>query len=90
MPCGERIVPSSPRVKINDICPSAAKNDNIHVRTLHEACLAIGGEHKLAEHLGVDVCTVEAWLAGRGRPPDSVFLRCVDLVLTSQNMKGPS
>lgn len=89
MPCGERFVPSSPRVKINDICPSVAKNENVHVRTLHEACLAIGGEQKLAEYLGVEVRTVEAWLAGRGRPPDSVFLRCVDLVL-SRNMKGPS
>jgi hypothetical protein len=50
------------------------------VRTLHDACLILGGEHKLAEWLGVDVGVVHEWLNGRGRPPDAVFLRCVDLL----------
>jgi transcriptional regulator with XRE-family HTH domain len=40
----------------------------------------LGGEHKLAEYLGVDVATIEAWLQGRGQPPDAVFLRCADLL----------
>jgi hypothetical protein len=63
-----------------DICPSPAKNNHIYVRLLHDACVALGGEHKLAEFLGVEVKTVEDWLQGIGQPPDSVFLRCADLL----------
>jgi len=72
---------------MQDICPSTARNSHIYVRTLHEACLALGGEHKLAAYLGVPVEDVESWLNGRGAPPDAVFLRCVDLV---QSGKRPS
>jgi hypothetical protein len=65
---------------MQDICPSTAKNDHIYIRTLHDACKALGGEHKLADYLGIDVTIVNDWLNGNGRPPDSVFLRCVDLL----------
>ena len=65
---------------MQDICPSTAKNSHIYVRTLHDACVIIGGEQKLAEYLGVEVREIERWLAGFGRPPDAVFLRCVDLI----------
>jgi len=65
---------------VQDICPSSARNDHIYVRTLHEACLRLGGEHKLARYLGVDVAIVNDWLNGKGQPPDAIFLRCVDLV----------
>jgi len=40
----------------------------------------LGGEHKLAKYLGVPVKIVEQWLNGLGRPPDTVFLRCADLI----------
>jgi hypothetical protein len=65
---------------MSDICSSTARNSHIYVRTLHDACLILGGEQKLAEHLGVEVRDIERWLAGIGRPPDTVFLRCVDLI----------
>jgi DNA-binding transcriptional regulator YiaG len=65
---------------MEDLCPSTSKNSHIYIKTLHEACLVLGGEHKLAAYLGVSVQRVEAWLNGRGVPPDPVFLRCVDLV----------
>jgi hypothetical protein len=69
---------------MQDVCPSKAKNSHIYIRTLHEACLILGGEHKLAAYLGVPVGHVEAWLNGLRAPPDSVFLLCVDLVETSR------
>jgi hypothetical protein len=65
---------------VQDVCPSTARNHHIYVRTLHEACLKLGGEHQLAKYLGVDVQLVHSWLNGSARPPDAVFLRCVDLV----------
>jgi hypothetical protein len=69
---------------MHDICPSTSKNAHIYIRTLHEACLRAGGEHKLASYLGVPVEDVEAWLNGTALPPDAVFLRCVDLVQTTR------
>jgi DNA-binding transcriptional regulator YiaG len=65
---------------MQDICPSTSQNAHIYIKTLHTACLVLGGEHRLAAYLGVSTDQVEAWLNGRGTPPDSVFLRCVDLV----------
>ena len=65
---------------VKDICPSTAKNAHIYIRTLHDACKALGGEHKLAEYLGVAVHIVEDWLNGKAWPSDAVFLRCVDLL----------
>jgi hypothetical protein len=65
---------------MRDICPSTAKNEHIYVRALHDACKALGGEHKLAEYLDVSVRIVNDWLNGKGRPSDSVFLLCVDLL----------
>lgn len=65
---------------MQDICPSTSKNAHIYLRTLHDACVALGGEHKLAAFLAVSAEQVKQWLNGRGRPPDAVFLRCVDLV----------
>lgn len=65
---------------MHEICPSTSRNSHIYVRTLHEACVILGGEHKLAAFLGVSVEVIEGWLNGRSRPPDSVFLRCLDLV----------
>jgi hypothetical protein len=65
---------------MQDICPSTARNAHIYIRTLHDACKALGGEHKLAQYLDVDVKAIENWLNGNGRPPDLIFLRCVDLL----------
>lgn len=65
---------------MQDICPSKSKDSHVYVHTLHRACVILGGVHKLAAYLGVSVARLEGWLNGNGRPPDSVFLRCVDLV----------
>jgi DNA-binding transcriptional regulator YiaG len=70
------------RAQMQDVCPSTAQNTHVYVKTLHEACLILGGEHKLARHLGVPVELVEEWLNGRDVPSEAVFLRCVDLVMS--------
>lgn len=73
---------------MQDLCPSTHKNANVFVRTLHEACVLLGGEHQLAEYLGIDVRTIEQWLAGQGRPPDAVFLRCADLIYERESQRN--
>jgi DNA-binding transcriptional regulator YiaG len=71
---------------MHDICPSSSQNSHVYIKTLHTACLILGGEHKLAHYLGVSVERVEAWLNGRDTPPAAVFLRCVDLVQTHRRV----
>lgn len=73
---------------MQDICPSTSKDTHIYIKTLHTACLILGGEHKLANYLGVSTELVEEWLNGRAIPSDAVFLRCVDLV--ESNRKPPN
>ena len=65
---------------MQDICPSAYKNSHLYVRCLHDACKLMGGEHRLAAYLGIDVKLIDDWLNGRGHPPPEVFLRCSDLI----------
>jgi hypothetical protein len=69
---------------VQDICPSTHKNAHIYLRCLHDACKVMGGEHKLAKALGVDVAAIEAWLNGDGHPPDWVFLRCTDILQSAK------
>ena len=75
------------RWAMHDICPSVAKDNHIFIRVLHDACKALGGEHKLALHLRVEVELVERWLQGKSIPPDSIFLACLDIV--QQGAPGP-
>jgi transcriptional regulator with XRE-family HTH domain len=63
-----------------DICEGPAKNADVQLRVLHEACLAVGGEHHLAARLGVSAALISDWLNGIGHPSDEIFLRCVDLL----------
>ena len=65
---------------VPDLCHATTRNHSVFVRTLHEACLAMGGEHHLAAYLGVELELLNRWLEGKERPPDEVFLRCVDLL----------
>jgi DNA-binding transcriptional regulator YdaS (Cro superfamily) len=63
-----------------DVCPSPNPALNIQVKLLHQACLWFGGEHRLAEFLGVTVELVNEWLNGERPVPDRVFLACLDVV----------
>lgn len=74
---------------MQDICPAANRNENVFIRVLHEACVSLGGERQLAEYLGVKVRLVKLWLLGHGQPPDSVFLRCCDLLYPSNGGGRP-
>ena len=63
-------------------CPAAQPAlENVYARTLHRACLILGGVPQLADHLKVSVVSLVAWLEGREPPPLAVFLAAVDVVL---------
>jgi len=50
------------------------------VRTLERALRAMGSVQRLAAYLGVSPAQLEDWLAGRGKAPNAVYLRALDLV----------
>ena len=52
-------------------------------RTLVRACIAAGDESALAEQLGVEAKDVVNWLLGDKPVPTDVFLRAVDVVVTT-------
>ena len=63
-------------------CPLAPPGHaSVQARTLHRACLIVGGARALAHQLSVSVAQVERWLTGGEPVPDGVFLRAVDIVL---------
>jgi hypothetical protein len=50
------------------------------IRTLERALRAMGTVQRLAAYLGVSPAQLEDWLAGRGKAPNAVYLRALDLV----------
>jgi DNA-binding transcriptional regulator YiaG len=72
-------------------CPSApASRETTQARTLHRACLILGGLPQLAAHLGVSEATLQGWLEGRDEPPQMVFLAAVEIVLLHLEKPGRS
>jgi hypothetical protein len=63
-------------------CPLAPPEDSsVYARTLHRACLVVGGVQQLARHLDVPDETLRRWITGEIEPPEPVFLACVEIVL---------
>jgi len=63
-------------------CPIAPYSKaTTFVRTLHHACLVLGGLEQLASHLQVSDYALRTWLEGREEPPESVFLAAVEIIL---------
>ena len=72
-------------------CPAAPPSrETTQARTLHRACLIVGGAPQLAAHLGVAEATLQAWLEGRDEPPQMVFLAAVEIVLLHLEKSGRS
>jgi hypothetical protein len=71
-------------------CPLAPPSrETTYVRTLHRACLLLGGLAQLADHLKVSDSALSSWLEGREDPPESVFLAAVEIIiLAADNPRG--
>jgi hypothetical protein len=69
-------------------CPLPEERPGTHARTLHRACVILGGAAALAQHLGVPETSVRAWLEGREDPPQMVFLACVEIILLHLDQAG--
>jgi hypothetical protein len=53
----------------------------VQARTLHRACLILGGLDQLAKRLQVPKDVLERWMRGEGEPPLPVFYAAVEIVL---------
>ena len=63
-------------------CPlGAPSRRTIHARTLHRACVVIGGVAQLAAQLKATEAAVRNWIEGIDEPPESVFLAAVEILL---------
>lgn len=63
-------------------CPLAPpEHASVHARTLHRACLVLGGVRQLAGHLDVSESDLARWMLGELQPPEAVFLAAVEVVL---------
>lgn len=70
-------------------CPLAPPaHASVQARTLHRACLIAGGVQQLAQQLSVPAAELARWMRGAEKPPDAVFLACVEIVLLFSS--GPS
>lgn len=63
-------------------CPLAPpEHASVQSRTLHRACLILGGAEVLAKQLEVSTADVERWLRGEEPVPERAFLHGVEIVL---------
>lgn len=63
-------------------CPLAPPSrSSTYARTLHRACVIVGGQGRLAAQLKVPDETLRAWLDGVDDPPLEVFLAAVEILL---------
>jgi len=70
-------------------CPLAPPSRaTTYVRTLHRACLIVGGLPALAKQLAVTELQLATWLRGEVEPPLHVFLAAVDIVLLDAQKTG--
>jgi hypothetical protein len=63
-------------------CPLAPpEHSSVYARTLHRACLVLGGLQQLASHLDVGEESLRPWITGEIEPPEAIFFACVEVVL---------
>ncbi len=72
-------------------CPLAPpEHASVYSRSLHRACLIVGGIDELAAQLNVPATAVHAWLLGKEVPPEPAFLQCVEIILLFASAGGNS
>lgn len=63
-------------------CPTPAPSRRtVYARTLHRACMVVGGLPELAAKLRATETALRAWIEGVEDPPESFFLAAVEILL---------
>ena len=61
---------------------------SVFARTLHRACLIVGGIEQLAKQLDVADRDLREWVRGEQMPPEPIFLAAVEIVLLHADSAG--
>jgi hypothetical protein len=70
-------------------CPKApASRLTTYARTLHRACVILGGVAEFAAHLRIPEPSLRAWMDGAEEPPEEVFYAAVEIILLSAEDPG--
>lgn len=80
-------MPAGLTAKVDCPLPSPSRQTTF-ARTLHRACLVLGGVAELARHLGVSEGALRNWLEGREEPPQMVFLAAIEIILLHLDQAG--
>ena len=80
-------MPLSVSAKIDCPLPSPSRQTT-YARTLHRACLILGGVAPLARHFGVSETALRNWLEAAEDPPQMVFLAAVEIILLHLDEAG--
>ena len=80
-------MPAGLTAKVDCPLPSPSRQTT-YARTLHRACLVLGGVAQLAKHLGVSEPAVRNWLEAREEPPQMVFLAAIEIILLHLDQAG--
>ena len=55
--------------------------NSVQLRAIRRASEVMGGEQKLADHLGMPLSAVQLWIEGASLIPTDVFLQVVDILV---------
>lgn len=80
-------MPAGLSAKVDCPLPPVSRQTT-YARTLHRACLILGGVAQLAKHFGVSEAALRNWLEGHEEPPQMVFLAAIEIVLLHLDQAG--
>lgn len=84
-----RTIPVVRRPAAAKDCPLAPpEHASVFARTLHRACLIVGGIEQLAKQLDVADRDLREWVRGEQMPPEPIFLAAVEIVLLHADSAG--
>jgi hypothetical protein len=86
-----RTIPMARQATPSGECPFAPpEHASVYAKSLHRACLILGGMDALARQLQVPRELLERWIRGEGEPTQRVFHECVEIILLYLAKAGPA
>jgi hypothetical protein len=82
MPQEHRTIPLAKDGSTRASCPlTPPEHAGVPAKSLHRACLIMGGIEQLENRLQVPRDALERWMRGDGEPPQAVFYAALEIIL---------
>ena len=70
------------QIPATDQCPPVPPQyASVYARTIHAACVVVGGVDRIAAALQVPGHAIRRWISGEEEPPEKPFLAAVEIIL---------